>query len=450
MRLSNGRMAAPNYRATRNADGTFNIHGIEVFGELAKGQRGVSEDIGKAWMADAIKTARLLEGERFKYVCHVQHNAQPGIATTPSGYIRLTHVGPITYRGEPMDALFADIVAIPPDVFQDILDRKLPYRSVEINDVTGEPEVNTLALLSTQPPHFQFPVLDDSTIELDAGAVVPETVTAFAALKGEQAAHNGGAMKRKNLTLAVVDGALTGTTSSGTNFRLAEGEKPNQGEFVLHTPEGDFGVDWTPAMFADDDKKDDKEDPKDKQIADLKAQLADLKKKLKAADGPDEDDDAEDRNGDKMAADTAKSVKLQARVDALEANEAERLSAEKSDERGTDALADLKGAGWHVPARCEGTILKLAAAADTTLLDGYVEEFKATRTKDPRSAAVIEAAGATDHDEVSKYLDDGPDAHESAAKFSAIYDELAASSFGISMTREDFIKSRMKPLTVEG
>lgn len=431
---------AKRYRATKNPDGTFNLHDLEVFGEMRKGERNLKHDIDKAWLENAVTTARLLEGEAFKYNCHVQHNGM-GLPTKPSGYIRLTGVRQITYRGRAMDALHADIVSIPPDVFQDILDRKLPYRSVEVNNATGEPEVNTLALLSTLPPHFQFPVLDDETIWIDEGATVPATVAAFAALKSAQSIggeHHKELKMAKKMTLAVdADGTLIGKTEGGAVFYAADGDEPRQREFLLRTPEGEF---FATFQSSGDDALVALRDEND--ALKLRAEMAEA---MLAATPP-----AVEVLPVTITGPSPDAIKLQARIDVLEDKDERREAADRAKTRADGALASLKGDGWHVPARCVESIKLYAASDDDKVLDTYVEEFKATRPKDPvrLRGAAISGAGPELPDSVLKFNADGPDAFEKAMKLSAQYDELAATGNARSLTREQFIESHMKPLAV--
>lgn len=173
------------YRATRNSDGTFNIHDVEVFGELSANACGNHPAIDRAWLNGAIRTARRLEGEQFRYGCHVAPSGSTGVGT-PAGYIRLSSVRPITYRGKRMQALFADMVRIPADVFESILRSQLPYREASVLRLNGTPEINSLSLRATRPPMFQFPVLDASTIELDERALEPAVAAGFAAFAAEK------------------------------------------------------------------------------------------------------------------------------------------------------------------------------------------------------------------------------------------------------------------------
>jgi len=417
-------VAGRKYRATRNENGTVNIHDVEIFGELSKGERGNAEAIGSEWMASAISTARMRESESFKYVCHTQHNGHG--ATAPAGYLRLSDVKKTTLGGKEIDALHADLVSVPAGVFQDIMDRKLPYRSVEINRL-GQPEINTLALLSTSPPHFQFPVLDDSTIELNETADVPEPVAAFAALMDEHSLGGGDTETMKNLTLSYSGGALVATSDSGATFKASDTAEPRQGEFIITTPEGAFAA--TFEAGEDDSAK-------------LQATIDTLTAEVDALKAAKPSDD-----GDKFAALQSENAKMSARLDVLAEADAERTEDKRTATRETAAIASLKDAGWHVPAKCAENIAKFAAEANEALLDDYVEEFKATRPKDPRSAAKISADAKNLVPE--KFKDLSPDDLEEAGKFSSEFDDLSAAGLCRGMTREDYVDSQLNRTTVE-
>lgn len=160
------------YRATRNSDGTFNVHGVEVFGTLPAGERGNATEIGREWMLAAIEGAAVEEKRGFLAPLKPTHAS--GMARA-SGYIRPTHVARDTYEGAEIDVLYADFIAIPAGEFEAIKRGEWPYRSVEVRS-WDVPRINAVALLAADPPFFRFPMI--------AGVLLDESQPGvFAAMK---------------------------------------------------------------------------------------------------------------------------------------------------------------------------------------------------------------------------------------------------------------------------
>lgn len=444
-------MPKPRFPAKKHPDGTYSIFGVPVFGELEKGARGNPVAFRRRWMLDAIKRFKQRDAEGYKYRLHVFHH---GDSEKPqaAGTFKLTAIRKLNIGGEPMDVLHADFHGLNEDTFRRIQSGELLYRSVEILNVKGAPEIDSIALLSTETPFFRLPVTDGDTVTLEDDLAVP--VGAAGPVSFHSSGDAGVAVFKDQvsrgtpmpkMTLLIEDGALLGKLESGEVFKLAEGDEPRDGEFIVKTTTAEYA-----ATFADDEPKNPKDETKkDEEIKRLKAELAKLRKRLQDGEKKDDEDEDDDDDKDgKMAADASTIARLQARIDVLEEQSEEREKADRTAKRADEAIAQLRAEGWHVPGRCVENIKLYAAANDDALLDNYVEEFRATRPKDPRKFTG-DTGGDTMPDEVRKFVADGPDALEKAEKFSAEYDQLAHLG-AIRMTREEFIEARMKPLIPAG
>lgn len=159
----------PTYTAAANPDGTFNVYDVPVFAEVPAGsRRGVKETIGTEWMLAAVERDKMRRGEGYRAPVHIGHH-EPGVTPTRAGSFRLVRVGKTTYEGREVDCVFADFENLTPEAFAAIQRGELPYRSVEILNA-ADTEINSIALLSSEVPHFRFPNLAVSLLWTDADA----------------------------------------------------------------------------------------------------------------------------------------------------------------------------------------------------------------------------------------------------------------------------------------
>ena len=147
----------PRYRADRAVDGTFTIFDVPIFASHKEERSDGREiDFGTAWLHGALDTAQRRQAEGYMAPLHVSHHGEGNVEA--AGKFRMTRVGKITHDGEEVDALFADLVGVRPEVFDRISRGELSYRSVEILDV-NRAEIDSLALLDDEVPFFRFPLL---------------------------------------------------------------------------------------------------------------------------------------------------------------------------------------------------------------------------------------------------------------------------------------------------
>lgn len=149
------RQVGGGYTAIDNGDGTFDLLDVEIFAELPEGAKRNKEEIGRDWMAAAVRKNRQREQEGYLPPTHVFHSDDVTAKPIYAGKLRLKTVGEIQYEGRKLSAIFADIVDIPGDVFGLIEKGQMPYRSVEVHD-WDNPEIDSLALMPTDVPYFRM------------------------------------------------------------------------------------------------------------------------------------------------------------------------------------------------------------------------------------------------------------------------------------------------------
>lgn len=144
----------PGHTATQNADGTWNVSDVPIFGPLPAGARKNKQPIGREWMEAAVAKSKLRAAENYHAPAHLRHTGddQPKI---PMGGFVARRVGPYTYEGKSIDAVFADLVNVPPGAYELLKRGELRFRSVEVFD-WDVPEINELAFLETDTPFFRF------------------------------------------------------------------------------------------------------------------------------------------------------------------------------------------------------------------------------------------------------------------------------------------------------
>jgi len=146
------------YRARQNDDGTWDVLDMPVFSLVPKGKKGAPKDITEDDLRAAVREhQRKYKDDQFMARVNVLHNygVQPA---TPAGFFLPRIVKPFRMNGKMQATIFADLMGVPDAVFRDMEARGLPYCSVEVR--TYEPLVfGALALLDTEPPFFEFPII---------------------------------------------------------------------------------------------------------------------------------------------------------------------------------------------------------------------------------------------------------------------------------------------------
>lgn len=150
------------YRAEQASDGTWTIFDVPIFAEHVDSRNAKAPiSFTRAWLDQAIKSARAREGEGYLPPLHIYHHGQ-GVQTIRAGHYRPKRRVTIQYQGRPVEALLADLVKVTPEAYADVKAGKVPYVSVEIHPghlSEANAEIDSLALLPDEVPFFRFPLL---------------------------------------------------------------------------------------------------------------------------------------------------------------------------------------------------------------------------------------------------------------------------------------------------
>jgi len=133
--------------------GHLTVHRVPIFVECKRGDT----DYDATWIAEAVRKAKQGELEGYFPPLHIRHHGD-GEAVKSAGFFKVIGAGPITYRGTTRTAIYADLVITAEGVEDDLLQARLPYRSVEIFNV-DDPAITSLALLDHEPPYLELPML---------------------------------------------------------------------------------------------------------------------------------------------------------------------------------------------------------------------------------------------------------------------------------------------------
>lgn len=147
---------ANGYQATIE-DGTMTVHRVPIFVECSRGDTTFDRD----WISAAVAKAAQSASEGYFPPLHIRHH-EPSTESTnavrAAGFFRIVGTELIRFKGSARTAILADLVITDPVVQQEILQRRLPYRSVEIFDVNC-PSIDSLALLDHEAPFLELPML---------------------------------------------------------------------------------------------------------------------------------------------------------------------------------------------------------------------------------------------------------------------------------------------------
>lgn len=449
-------MGGGKYTATQNADGTWNILDVPICGEVPAGEKFAKSDVDKAWLQKAVDKHLIRFKEGFEAPLHIHHHGTEK-ETIPAGTFIPRRVGKIQHSGETSNAIFADLTHIPANVFSEIEAGKFPYISVELGS-WDDGEFTSCSLLDDERPYFAFPKVTVGT-----------KVYSFTA-EAERIAKPAGVAVAFRAT--GTDGRGLILCKFGGGIKLADDEDKDEAAKDKDRPA--FGKDKS----EDSDESDDEEKPTEVDqnpaveggdvMAILKQLLVTtnlIAKNLSGVGGvAAQDDDKDDENEapveqekpmsdekdkERPAASKDSEIKLQARVDALEADRDERKQQDAIKARADAAVVALKG--WHINDKMRSRIQAFAAEGQKQL-DLYVESIKADVPKDPPTtlSAFEQTVGATAGDpEIEKvmqqYASRGPEVQEQVRGFIALYAEAKQNRL-TTLSCESFVKAQFRGL----
>jgi hypothetical protein len=162
------------YDADQNPDGTWNIRRVPIYSvherRIPVGFDSESKKLKyKKLVVDRERLDMIVahhvekrDSESFLYPLHINHHAycggSPGESVMGAGFFMPVAVDQQLLDGDTVETIFADFVAVKPEVFK-LIDRgELPYRSAEILDIS-ESKISSVALMEHHVPYFQYPML---------------------------------------------------------------------------------------------------------------------------------------------------------------------------------------------------------------------------------------------------------------------------------------------------
>ena len=437
---------APGYRASKNPDGTWNIHDVPIFASNKLRKVEVTRD----WQEKAVRKAQ----ERFRAVGHIpplHENHTGGSAKVRNlGFVVPNRVGTLKTVEEDeagnlvtrdAAATYADFQRIPDADYQRIKRGELPYVSVEAG--LADHELHSAALLPNAPAIKTPPIAIASE----------EDATLVAAYSAE-----GGTVRTTMRFAAAMDESkqpkMDGSPSDAALAPEAPAPKAPEAPKAEEKPEGEKPAAEAPAA---------PEAPKIDvaalfgQVAMLQSQVAALVAAAQKAPQPQQPAQPAGATAPSpmpYAADTATASTsatispeqfgaLVATVDALKADAAAAKVASERDAKVRTLVAGLAAEGFAVPADAEATLVKMAADQGMAAVDAYAVAWRKHGRKAPPSS-IEGAIEAPHHPELTKAFEKyGPAVEPHVARFSAAFDELKGAS---RLDRETFVLRNLQSL----
>ena len=434
------------YRATREGE-TLTIHRVPIFVDCEREYQDRTVVFDAKWVAGAVATAMQQQRDNYLPPLHIWHHDDDGKRTAKrAGTFRITDAAPISLKGTRRIAIMADLIITDKSAQKDILKSELPYRSVEIYDVE-EAKINSLALLDTEPPFLELPMLAISKVEGDTAA------------------------PRSSVIDTVIPGAKSGlvrvaSLCRGPTAHLLFKEEP---EMDAKTPEqvaADAVEDRKQAeLFKDDDKKKDGDKKEEMQsapldvssvvkaiesgeisVADMDAILAAIQAQGGPAETPEDKEPApaavpgQSVMKKEMTPDV---VQMRAELDGLKLKDAQRDSDQKrKDDVGTamERLRD-RPLGDHDALRKTLSDFHKEAKGNEALFTAYVDALDKNNPPLPGDDPFL-GTGGNLPEVAMKYQKDGPAVVEKVAKISRSWQD--AKRHGVtSLSEERYIEVQM-------
>ena len=437
---------APGYRASKNPDGTWNIHDVPIFASNKLRKVEVTRD----WQEKAVRKAQ----ERFRAVGHIpplHENHTGGSAKVRNlGFVVPNRVGTLKTVEEDeagnlvtrdAAATYADFQRIPDADYQRIKRGELPYVSVEAG--LADHELHSAALLPNAPAIKTPPIAIASE----------EDATLVAAYSAE-----GGTVRTTMRFAAAMDESkqpkMDGSPSDAALAPEAPAPKAPEAPKAEEKPEGEKPAAEAPAA---------PEAPKIDvaalfgQVAMLQSQVAALVAAAQKAPQPQQPAQPAGATApspmpyaaDTVTASTSATISpeqfgaLVATVDALKADAAAAKVASERDAKVRTLVAGLAAEGFAVPADAEATLVKMAADQGMAAVDAYAAAWRKHGRKAPPSS-IEGAIEAPHHPELTKAFEKyGPAVEPHVARFSAAFDELKGAS---RLDRETFVLRNLQSL----
>jgi len=424
------------YSATMGADGVLTVHRVPIFVECERGDVKFDAE----WISAAVAKAKQAEAEGYLPPLHIRHHEAATEATNAvraSGFFRILGVEAIRFKGETRLAVVADLIVTDPATQQEILSKRLPYRSVEIFNVE-KPAIDSLALLDHEAPFLELPMLMVAEVNrLGQEAAVPHATLQVSAGSTVAASFRRGA--RAALLFRTEDYAMADTEKNdgkGKDEKMAEGAKLDVSAIVKAIKDGSISVAEMDQILA-------------------AIEEAEGKSEHKEPDGDEGTAPTPTVPGASMKKDNEElSVQFAALKGELDGTKAEitALKAEKAKSEFV-AAAMKRLDGCVLGAEFEPELAAFYSKHGAEAAAAYVESFskRAVRAQGDDARGAMFAAqtgkGAQLSAAVLKFEKDGPSAVEKAAAFSAEW--RALNGRGTRLSEEAYIAANMARVTAE-
>lgn len=468
------------YRATEDGE-TLIVHDVPIFVECERGENVFDAD----WIREAVALAKKEAAGGYHPPLHIRHHemaTELNDSVRPAGFFRITGAKSMTFKGEKKLAIFADLHVTHFDARHDIIANRLPYRSVEIFNV-DEPGIGSLALLDHEAPYLQLPMLFVDVEKRDAnGEILPTYATASFSnpwAKSKRPPSGLVACFRRGESAVIITKDPSMEDDQNTNDEAETVESTETGAQNFNAPpfeKKDDGEEGTEGGEAEGDESTESPEPAKLDcgavcdaIMDGSITVADYKNIRAAMDQQEAAAAAAEQpqpnpmqpgapaaqqpaqapapnqamsNSDDSKQITAREATLQGRIDALEAANAERDAADTRRRDVDEAMQRLEGRplGADFRSKLEDMHTSGGPEAFRKYVDSMVDTFAAAATGDGARAAAFAAQSEDLSPVAASFQEEGPEAVELAAKFSAEWAQLRGFT---RMSEEEYVKTNM-------
>lgn len=160
------------YRATQNADGTWNIHDVPMFCEHALLPKEGGGEVKRAELAEMVATGqRQYAQDKYLPPLIVYHHGKN--EPENAGFFLPKRVDAVKYQGNALDGIYFDFLFIPEHQYARIRRGELPYGSAEFG--MKPPYIAHMSLLPNHAPWFKLPLLTiGEEVPFSSGQAEPE------------------------------------------------------------------------------------------------------------------------------------------------------------------------------------------------------------------------------------------------------------------------------------
>jgi hypothetical protein len=400
------------YTATMDVTtGMLTVHRVPIFVECERNE--IVFDRG--WIEKAVVRAKQAESEGYLPPLHIRHHGEETGEVRPAGFFRVLGVEQLRFKGKARSAIMVDLVITDPAAQQEVLQMRLPYRSVEIFDVHS-PNIDSLALLDHEAPFLELPMLAIRELHKaeQSGGEQCRIVESFALRRGEDGDTIAATFTRGKRASILFRDEETKMADDGKDDK--DGEKMEAGPSVE-------------AIC--------------KAIADGSISVADMSKIMEAitsAQGGGEAAPAETPDAQMARTDNSEALAtLQGKYDALSAQLAE-MQADAA--RKHEVAAALKRlADRPLGSDLEGRLTAFHREHGGKAFAAYVQSMETfaapTGTRMAMDTAPIKMSKT-----VESFMKDGPDAVEKAAQFSNKWAQLKSAGL-MRITEQEYVTKKM-------